>query len=204
MTQRGPDRPAGPPAVGPDIAQLAQINIGRLRYPVDAPQLREFSAALAHINALAERADGFVWRHPTDFGHLSGAELLGDPATVINLSVWRTYEHLHAFTYRSAHGAFVRRRSRWFTQLPQPTTALWWVPAGTRPTPAEAVARLRMLRRYGPTPQAFTVRRRFTPQGRPAPKRGGTSIRPAGDGQPESQRDHGAPADGAESFETAR
>ena len=105
---------------------------------------------LAHINALAERAAGFVWRHPTDFGRLSGAELIDDPATVINLSVWRTYEHLHAFTYRSAHAAFVRRRSQWFTQLPQPTTALWWVLAGTRPTPAEAAARLRVLRRTAP------------------------------------------------------
>jgi hypothetical protein len=206
MIQRGThQRPGGPPrAVASGGAHLAQVNIGRLRYPIDAPELREFTAALAHINALAERATGFVWRHPTDFGHLSGAELLDDPAVVINLSVWQTYEHLHEFTYRSAHASFVRRRSQWFTRMPQPTTALWWVPAGTRPTPAEAVARLHLLRRYGPAPQAFTLRRRFTPEGHPAPRRAGTSVRATGDGQPESERDHGTTTDGAEAFEAAR
>jgi Domain of unknown function (DUF3291) len=166
MTQRGAQHRGGVRGpVGSGSVELAQVNVARLRYPVDAPELSDFTAALARINALAERSPGFVWRHPTDFGHLSGAELLDDPAIVINLSVWRTYEHLHDFTYRSAHAGFVRRRSQWFTQVPQPATALWWLPAGTRPTPGQAVARLRLLQRYGPGPQAFTPRRRFTPHG---------------------------------------
>jgi hypothetical protein len=180
--------------------ELAQVNIARLRYPVDAPELADFVAALGRINALAERSAGYVWRHPTDFGHLSGAELLGDPAVVINLSVWQTYEHLHEFTYRSAHAEFVRRRSRWFAPMPRPATVLWWLPAGTRPTPEQAVARLRLLHRYGPSPQAFTPRRRFDPQGRPVSRRGRAgSVGAPGDGQPESERDHGAAAHGAQS-----
>jgi hypothetical protein len=163
----------------PRTAQLGQINVARLRYPIGAPQLREFTAALARINAVAEQSTGFVWRYPTDFGHLGGGELLDDPSLVINLSVWQSYDHLHAFTYRSAHGHFVRRRAEWFAQMSPPTTALWWVTAGHQPTPAEAVARLRHLRRYGPTARAFTVRRRFLPDGRPEPRRarGGAGSR---------------------------
>jgi hypothetical protein len=182
MSRRGANHhPGGQPMLAAsESTHLAQLNIARLRHPVDAPELRVFATALGRMNALAERSAGFVWRHPTDFGHLSGAELLDDPAIVLNLSVWRTYEHLHEFTYRSAHADFVKRRSQWFTQLPQPTTVLWWVPAGTRPTPAEAVARLRLARRYGSTPQAFTVRRRFTAEGHPVPRREPTSTRTAG------------------------
>ncbi|MDQ1048561.1 hypothetical protein QFZ76_006797 [Streptomyces sp. V4I2] len=40
-------------------------------------------------------------------------------------------------------------------------TALWWVPAGHRPTIAEAEARLLHLRANGPTPYAFTLRKSF-------------------------------------------
>ena len=81
--------------------------------------------------------------------------------------MWVDYQHLHDFTYRTRHGHFVRRRARWFAPLTPPSTALWWVAAGEPPTPAHALARLTHLRRHGPTPKAFTVRRRFTPDGTP-------------------------------------
>jgi hypothetical protein len=144
---------------------LAQINIARLRHPIDDPRLKEFAAALGRINTLAERSPGFVWRYPAGDGHLDGSELLGDPLVVVNLSVWVSYQHLHDFTYRSHHGHFLRRRAEWFTKSPSPTTALWWIAAHDVPTPHQGLARLNHLRRYGPTPQAFTVRRRFHADG---------------------------------------
>jgi hypothetical protein len=39
--------------------------------------------------------------------------------------------------------------------------AVWWVPAGHRPTVAEAEERLLHLRANGPTPYAFTLRTSF-------------------------------------------
>jgi hypothetical protein len=157
-------------AGGVDLVQtsgyeLAQINIGRLRAPLSAPQQQEFVAALAMINKLAEDAPGFVWRQQAGFGHLTGPELLGDNTIVINMSVWQSYQHLHNFTYRSRHGNYLRRRNKWFIPLPPPTTALWWVQAEQPPSTAQAVARLRYLQRYGPSPRAFTVRRRYDPTG---------------------------------------
>jgi hypothetical protein len=147
-------------------SQLAQVNIARLRYPAGDPRLAEFTAAVAAINAQAERAPGFVWRHPTgEDGHLTAGELLGDPLVVINLSVWADYQYLHEFTYRSQHAHFVRRQARWFTPIARPVTALWWVPAGAYPTAEQALARLTHLRRYGPSPRAFTIRHRFTRDG---------------------------------------
>src|SRR2546430_16165824 len=46
---------------------LAQINIGRMRAPLDSQVMFGFMSRLDEINALAERSDGFVWR-------LQGAE----------------------------------------------------------------------------------------------------------------------------------
>ncbi|HEX8628082.1 MAG TPA: DUF3291 domain-containing protein [Catenuloplanes sp.] len=55
----------------------------------------------------------------------------------------------------------------WFVSTPRPSAALWWVPMGTRPTLDEALLRLRVLRRYGPSPKAFGVRRRYGSDGKP-------------------------------------
>ena len=38
---------------------------------------------------------------------------------------------------------------------------LWWVPDGHEPTMAEAVARLSMLRKHGPSAEAFTFGEAF-------------------------------------------
>jgi hypothetical protein len=163
-------------------AQLAQINLARLRFPLDSPQVREFVAGLERINALAERSPGFVWRHRAAEGHVSLGDDAGDPLMVVNLSVWQSYPRLHEFVYRGAHGHYVRRRSEWFDRIATPATALWWVPAGHEPTVADGLARLRYLRRYGPTPKAFTVRYRFDPAGRREPLRAGSDRLSTGRG----------------------
>ena len=115
--------------------QLAQVNVARLRYPADDPRVAQFFTALARVNAAADAAPGFVWRHQDPNGHLRGGTLLGDDRMVINLSVWETYEALHAYVYRAIHGRFLRRRAEWFERVPSPYVALWWVPVGVRPTP---------------------------------------------------------------------
>src|ERR1700727_2880649 len=40
---------------------IAQLNIGRFRYPTDDPRMAAFMTNLDRINALAERSEGFVW-----------------------------------------------------------------------------------------------------------------------------------------------
>lgn len=147
--------------------------MARLRHPPGDPRVAEFIEALRHINNLADQAPGFLWRHLADGGHLTVTD--DDPLTMLNLSVWSSYQPLHDFTYRGQHGHYLRRRHEWFEQVPPPTTVLWWIPVGTTPTPAQALARLAHLRRYGPTPQAFTVRIRFEPGGRPDRRRGPTT-----------------------------
>ena len=144
---------------------LAQVNVARMRGPIDSPVRREFADGFDPVNRLAERSSGFVWRLQTG-GH---APLVEDDTGlwVVNVSLWTGYEPLHDFVYRSPHGAFLRRRSRWFEPAPPPTTALWWVADDERPDVPAARARPAHLRRYGPTPRAFSLNRRFDPCGAP-------------------------------------
>ncbi len=140
---------------------LAQCNVARLRDPLDEGVWQEFLAALDGINRRADRSPGFVWRLEVPEGHV-----IVD-GSFVNLSLWESYEALHAFVYHGHHGQFARRRSRWFEPQPGPTTVLWWVEAGHRPTLEEARARLQVLRRDGPSRRAFSLRRQFDADGEP-------------------------------------
>jgi hypothetical protein len=140
---------------------LAQVNVGRLRAPVDAPETAAFMAALDPINALADAAPGFVWRLQTDDGNATSVSFNDDPMVIINMSVWESIEALSEFVYRTEHVDVMRRRAEWFHRSVEAYLALWWVPAGHLPSVEEAATRIAALRADGPTAFAFTFRERF-------------------------------------------
>ena len=147
---------------------LAQVNIGRLRAPIDSPVMEGFRNQLDPINALADRSDGFVWRLQTDAGNATDIRPYPDDELMaINMSVWESLEALKQFVYRSAHVAPLRDRGQWFEPIEAPILALWWIPAGHIPTVGEALERLRHLKAHGPTPHAFTFRQPFPPPDAP-------------------------------------
>ena len=136
---------------------LAQLNVARMRGPLESPLMAAFVASLEAINRLAEESAGFVWRLQTEAGDATSLRPLGDEL-LVNVSVWITPEALTAFVYRSAHASLMKRRREWFDPLAEAHTVLWWVPCGHRPTVDEALERLAELREHGPTPRAFTFR----------------------------------------------
>ena len=140
--------------------ELAQINIGRLLAPMDDPRIDDFRNNLDRINALADGHDGFVWRLTDDGNDATGLRPHEDPDVIINMSVWTDMDRLAAYVYRSGHVEIMRRRKEWFDKMDM-HMALWWVPAGHRPTPVEGLARLNILERLGPSPDAFTFRNPF-------------------------------------------
>lgn len=143
---------------------LAQVNIGRLRAPVDDPMITDFVGALDRINALADEAPGFIWRLQTEDGNATAVRPVDDDELVaINMSVWESVEALADYVYRSDHTMFMRRRREWFERFGTSFLALWWVPAGRIPTVPEAMGRIAHLDRHGPTPTAFTFKHRFAP-----------------------------------------
>ncbi|MFN3579701.1 MAG: DUF3291 domain-containing protein [Pseudomonas sp.] len=142
------------------VSHLAQLNIARLKAPLDSPELTDFVANLARINALADAAPGFVWRLQTEDGDATGIDFFGSDH-IVNLSVWEGLEPLHDFVYQHDHLDMLRRKQEWFEPMGEAHMVLWWVPAGHLPTLEEAELRLGYLRQLGPTEQAFTFRRPF-------------------------------------------
>ncbi len=145
--------------------ELAQVNIARLKAPLESPQLKDFVDGLDPVNADAESADGFVWRLKSEGGDATDISVFDDPWLIVNMSVWRDTHALTAFMYRGRHREMMARRREWFERVEEAMVALWWVPAGHRPTVAEAESRLLHLRANGPTPHAFTLRAPFPPGG---------------------------------------
>jgi hypothetical protein len=144
---------------------LAQINIGRIRAPMDDPIMAEFKLALAEVNALAEAATGFVWRLKDDTGNATSIKVFPDPMLLVNMSVWTGIAPLQEYVYRSMHGRFFARRQEWFERFEGAHVALWWIPAGQIPTVEQARDRLELLERAGPTAEAFTFRHAFSAPG---------------------------------------
>jgi hypothetical protein len=137
---------------------LAQVNLATLRAPLDGPELAGFVAKLEPINALADAHPGFVWRLQTEDGDATAIRPFDDERIMVNLSVWESLEALRTFVYASRHLDVLRRRREWFHRMADPFLGLWWLPAGSVPTVAQAKERLELLRRQGPTPAAFTFR----------------------------------------------
>jgi hypothetical protein len=143
--------------------QIAQLNIGIIKGPLESPVMADFSANLARINALADSSTGFVWRLQTEQGDATSLRPFGDENVLINMSVWRDIESLNNYVYGSAHVELLRRRREWFERMTDAYLVLWWVPAGHRPSVPEAIARLDVLRAKGPSAEAFTFRQAFPP-----------------------------------------
>lgn len=142
---------------------LAQLNVARLRAPLDGPELAGFVAALEPINALADTSPGFVWRLQTEDGDATAIRAFADDAVLVNMSVWESIEALADFVYGSPHRAVMARRRQWFERMAEAYLVLWWVPAGHLPTVEEARRRLDLLQRRGPSADAFTFRSPFPP-----------------------------------------
>jgi Domain of unknown function (DUF3291) len=142
---------------------VAQLNIARFKLPLDDPAMAGFVEALDPLNAIADGAPGFVWRLQTEEGNATSIHAFEDDLMLINMSVWESVDALAAYVYGPDHVAVMRRRREWAERMVDAYLVLWWVPAGWIPTIEEAKERLEQLREHGPTPQAFTFKKRFTP-----------------------------------------
>ena len=140
---------------------VAQVNVARMREPLERPSMQAFVDGLEPINALADASPGFVWRLQTDDGDATALRVFDDDMIIVNMSVWDSVEALQAFVFRSEHAGYLRRRSEWFEKLAEASTVLWWIPAGETPTVEDAQTKLESLRARGPTREGFSLRDAF-------------------------------------------
>ena len=139
------------------MAQLAQLNLARLKAPKGDPLTQEFFNSIPPVNALAEAYPGFVWRLIGEVKDHTELDFFLDPLLVVNISVWEDLESFRHFVYKSGHVQYVKRKKEWMEPFGGPFAVLWWVPDGHTPTLEEAKEKYDRLLRDGPTPAAFDL-----------------------------------------------
>jgi hypothetical protein len=149
------------------VHHIAQLNISRLAAPLDAPEMKEFVDFLEPVNKFAEESPGFVWRMKGENGEASSllASPFPDPLIVTNLTVWVDIPALQGFVYKSVHRYFLQSRRKWFQRVDGNQVVLWWIAPGGVPDLHDAKRRLEALDAHGPSPDGFTLRHAFDPNG---------------------------------------
>ncbi|WP_153914439.1 DUF3291 domain-containing protein [Shewanella sp. TC10] len=142
--------------------KLAQLNIAKCKFPLEAPEMKDFVDNLDEVNAIAEASKGFIWRLKDESGDATQIQAFDDPTLIVNMSVWEDVEALKNFMFRTHHRDFMRRKAEWFYRLPEDTYVLWWIADDHVPDVSEAKARLMHLRAQGDSAYAFTFKSNFT------------------------------------------
>ena len=148
---------------------IAELNIARLKAPLDSPLMKEFVDFLDPVNRFAEESPGYIWRLTAENGQPSSylPPAFEDERIAANLTVWEDIESLHNFVYQTVHTYFLRSRKKWFEQAAEIQTVLWWIKKGHIPTVEEGKEKLRCLQENGPTADAFTFQDLFDSYGNP-------------------------------------
>lgn len=135
---------------------LAQLNITRWKIDTDSDEAAGFFNAIERVNAVADRADGFVWRF---IDPLEGdVKLLKEwerDGFIVNASVWETPKAFEHFVWNTIHKRIYERKDEWFEAPAEQRFVMWWVEPGTTPSLAEAKARLDHLNEHGDSDHAF-------------------------------------------------
>lgn len=140
---------------------LAEVNIAKRLAPMDDPIMKDFVDNVDGINALADAAEGFVWRMQ-DENKDEAALIFQDDTLLINMSVWTDLDALFDYTYKSGHIEVFKRKKEWFSKMKMVHMAFWYVPVAYVPTLNDAKVRLDYLNTHGDTPYAFSFRKKFS------------------------------------------
>ena len=132
---------------------LAELNIGKFKYPTSDPRMAGFMDNLERVNALAERSEGFVWRLKGDNNNATDFRVGDDYA--VNMSVWTDPQSLENYVFKTVHVQFYKNKADWFDLMEKPHMVFWWIPEGHTPTLFEAMDKLQGLEKNGATENAF-------------------------------------------------
>lgn len=141
---------------------LAQINIARMKAPLEDPIMTDFVNNLDRINARAEESPGFIWRLKDENNNATAINPFGDDFILVNLSVWKDRESLFQYVYHTDHSEILKRRKEWFALMEEMHMALWYVPEGQYPSAEAGKLRLEYLREKGESPYAFSFRKNYS------------------------------------------
>lgn len=135
------------------MSHLAELNIGKFKYPTSDPRMAGFMDNLDRVNTLAERSPGFVWRLTGSGNNATDLRVGNDYA--VNMSVWTDAKSLENYVFKTVHAQFYKRKAEWFNPIEKQYMVFWPVPEGLQPTLTEAMDRLEEYEKNGATENAF-------------------------------------------------
>ena len=89
---------------------VAQVNIGRMKAPLDSPAMAGLVARLDAIHVLADGSLGFVWRPKTSAGNATCLRPYEHDRILFNLSWWVPAGHISGLD---------EARNGWLSRLSQ-------------------------------------------------------------------------------------
>ena len=134
---------------------IAQMNWGRLKYPVDHPLLSKFLGELEEVYGLAEQSPGFIWRLDEETLQEQLVVSGWDIRSSVTVSVWETEADLRRFTFDTVHGKYLDKRLEWYEVVEGPQLVMWTVDRNEKPDFLTALNRLEYLKNNDSTEYTF-------------------------------------------------
>ena len=123
--------------------------------------MEEFFHYWIELNRLARNSPGFVWRLAEDEEESARIDGRQDRPLLLNLSVWEDLESIFNYVYGKPHLRIMKEGTKWIEPTKEAHYVLWWIPGDHTPDLEEAENRLKMIRKTGPSENAFDFRHRF-------------------------------------------
>ncbi|MEP3630612.1 MAG: DUF3291 domain-containing protein [Hyphomicrobiales bacterium] len=138
------------------MSHIAELNLSEWKIDANSDAARGFLDNVDKVNAVADRAKGFVWRLLDEQRDEFGRNPVCDTDNVLmTLSVWESAEDLEDFVWNTVHKRIYNRKNDWFGKMTGHELIMWWVDEGDIPTLENARERMDHLNEFGNTDFAF-------------------------------------------------
>ena len=148
---------------GITLAFVAIYTVGRLKHPIEHPASREFFEVGNEVIRQAAKTGHLIKEFSPNRVRFPEKSIQGDGSPILTLTVWKSLQSLHRFTYSDQHKQALRDRNKWFGSLTerQPNYVVWWTEKVTDVSWKEAFKRYEFYIQHGPAPFAFDFKSVF-------------------------------------------
>tara|TARA_R110002126_G_C10490983_1_gene504940 strand:+ start:165391 stop:165831 length:441 start_codon:yes stop_codon:yes gene_type:complete len=137
------------------------MNLADMRAPYSDPLYDDFKVWLKALHALAEADTGFLWRYKGEDDHSGHIQPYPcAPLIMGNLSAWRDYDSLNAYTFTDGHLEIMKKKRKWFKKMSIPYAVLYYGDESDLLRPKKvlldmAKEKMAYLKKHGETAEAF-------------------------------------------------
>lgn len=149
------------------MAFVSIYTVGRLNHPYDHPASREFFEVGYEVMQQAVKTGQLIKEFSPYGVPIPEEAAKGDGLPVLTLTVWKSIQALHRFTYSGQHRQAIRDRSKWMEPYPEKhlSYVVWWTEKVRDVTWQEAFKRYNYYVQHGPTSYAFDFKHAFDEKG---------------------------------------